>query len=342
MMWQVIIIANYVIIVTINFMSWIAFSYSLPSHLGSSRRVAVWRRLKRLGAITFNSGVYVLPNKEDCLESFQWLVQEVQEAKGDSVVMKVEKFEGLSDGEVMEEFRKACKEDYKELNERLLKLEKELNTKKFKQIKDKLRSLENQFLEIAKVDFFQSPYGKDIVNRMKKIKQKIDSTPSTAPGLPSFPIADYKNKKWVTRPRPHVDRLSSIWLIRKFINKNAKIRYADDPRPDEIPFDMKGVMLGHHQNLCTFETFLAIFNLQDSSLKIMGEIIHEIDLRDGKFFHPQIEGIAAILDGWRQSGLPNEELETHGVVLFEGLFSVLNRDTQSSFLKDTKSSTKKK
>ncbi len=323
-------------------MSWIVFSYSLPSHLGSSRRVAIWRRLKRLGAITFNSGVYVLPNKEDCLESFQWLAQEVQEAKGDSVVMKVEKFEGLSDSEVMEEFRKACKEDYKELNKRLLKLEKELNTKKSKQIKDKLRSFENQFSEITKVDFSQSPYGKDIMNRMKKIKEKIDSISSVAPSLPSFPIADYKNKKWVTRPRPHVDRLSSIWLIRKFIDKNAKIRYADDPQSNEIPFDMKGVVFGHHQNLCTFETFLTIFNLQDLSLKIMSEIIHEIDLRDGKFFHSQTEGIATILDGWRQAGLSSKELEARGIVLFEGLFSALSRDAQAASLKDMKSSSRKK
>ena len=92
---------------------------------------------------------------------------------------------------------------------------------------------------------------------------------------------------------------------------------------------MKGVVFGHHQNSCTFETFLTIFNLQDSILQIMGEIIHEIDLRDGKFFHPQTEGVVAILDGWRQAGLSNKELETHGVVLFEGLFSALNRDPKS-------------
>ena len=323
-------------------MSWIVFSYSLPSHLGSSRRVAVWRRLKRLGAITFNSGVYVLPNKEDCLESFQWLAQEVQEAKGDSMVMKVEKFEGLSDNAVMEEFRKTCKENYKELNERLIKLEKELNTKKSKQIKDKLRRLENQFSEITKVDFFQSSYGKDIMNRMKKIKEKINSPLPIAPDLPSFPIADYKNKKWVTRPRPHVDRLSSIWLIRKFINKNAKIRYADDPQPNEIPFDMKGVVFGHHQNLCTFETFLTIFNLQNPNLKIMSEIVHEIDLKDRQFFHSQTEGIAMILDGWRQAGLSNEGLETQGVALFEGLFSALSRDSQVSSPKGMSFLSKKK
>ncbi len=311
-------------------MSWIVFSYSLPSQLGSSRRVAIWRRLKRLGAITFNSGVYVLPNKEDCLESFQWLAQEVQEAKGDSVVMKVESFEGLSDGEVMEAFRKACKENYKELNERLLILEKELNKKTSKQIKDKLRSLENQFLEIAKVDFFQSPYRKDIMNRIKRVEQKINSPSSSVQDLPNYSITDYKNKKWVTRPRPHVDRLSSTWLIRKYINKNAKIRYADEPKPDEIPFDMKDALFGHHQNLCTFETFLAIFCLHDPALKIMSEIIHEIDLKDGQYFHPQTQGIAAVLDGLRQSGLSNEELESHGVVLFEGIFLVLNQSANTS------------
>ncbi len=318
---RVIIIAIIVMIVTINSMNWIVFSYSLPSHLGSSRRVAIWRRLKRLGAITFNSGVYVLPNQEDCLESFQWLAQEVQEAKGDSVVMKVEKFEGLSDSEVIEAFRKSCKKNYKELNERLLILERKPNKKTSKQIKDKLRGLENQFSEISKVDFFQSPHGKDIMTRMKKIEQKINSPASSVQDFPNYSISAYKNKKWVTRPRPHVDRLSSIWLIRKYINKNAKIRYADDPKPGEIPFDMKDAVFGHHQNFCTFETFINIFNLKDSGLKIIAEIIHEIDLKDSRYSHPQTGGIAAVLNGWRQSGLSNKELEKHGVPLFEGLYT---------------------
>src|SRR2546425_2492390 len=59
-------------------MGWVVFSYSLPSKASSSPRVALWRRLQRLGAITPKAGVYVLPDRDECVEAFQWLAQEVR------------------------------------------------------------------------------------------------------------------------------------------------------------------------------------------------------------------------------------------------------------------------
>src|SRR5437879_13482224 len=86
-------------------MGWVVFSYSLPSKASSSPRVALWRRLQRLGAITPKAGVYVLPDRDECVEAFQWLAQEVQQAKGEAVVMRVERFEGLTDPQIIELFR---------------------------------------------------------------------------------------------------------------------------------------------------------------------------------------------------------------------------------------------
>ncbi|MGH7256022.1 MAG: Chromate resistance protein ChrB, partial [Nitrospirales bacterium] len=59
-------------------MAWLVFSYSLPSTRASTQRVALWRRLQQLGAVTPKAGVHVLPDREECLEAFQWLSQEVQ------------------------------------------------------------------------------------------------------------------------------------------------------------------------------------------------------------------------------------------------------------------------
>jgi hypothetical protein len=68
-------------------MTWIVFSYSLPSKAQSSPRVALWRRLRRLGAISPTGGVHILPARDECLEAFQWLVQEVQQAQGEALVI---------------------------------------------------------------------------------------------------------------------------------------------------------------------------------------------------------------------------------------------------------------
>src|SRR5438093_13528398 len=107
-------------------MGWVVFSYSLPSKASSSPRVALWRRLQRLGAITPKAGVYVLPDRDECVEAFQWLAQEVQQAKGEAVVMRVERFEGLTDPQIIELFRDSCRKKYPEIKSAVSNVEKRL------------------------------------------------------------------------------------------------------------------------------------------------------------------------------------------------------------------------
>jgi hypothetical protein len=130
----------------------------------------------------------------------------------------------------------------------------------------------------------------------------------------------------VTRPRPHVDRLACIWLIRRFINPTAAIRYSLTPEPDEVAFDMRDGEFGHRGNLCTFETMVATFALEEPSLHTMGEIVHEIDLRDGRYTRPETAGVDAVLKGWLLASFSDAALEAHGVALFEGLYTALARE----------------
>jgi hypothetical protein len=112
-------------------------------------------------------------------------------------------------------------------------------------------------------------------------------------------------------------------LIRRFIDPHAVIRYASQPEPDEISFDMEGAVFGHQGNLCTFEVMLRAFTLADPTLQVMAEIVHEIDLRDGIYMRPQTVGIDAILNGWLCSELSDAERESYGIALFEGLSKAL-------------------
>ena len=92
---------------------------------------------------------------------------------------------------------------------------------------------------------------------------------------------------------------------------------------------MRDADFGHHGNLCTFETMILRFGLSDPGLSAMGEIIHEIDIRDGVYVRPETLGIDVILKGWLLDKLSDQELEHHGLVLFQGLYVSLSRQVRA-------------
>jgi hypothetical protein len=108
-------------------------------------------------------------------------------------------------------------------------------------------------------------------------------------------------------------------LIRRFINPRAVIRYSEAPLADEVAFDMSRGPFSHHGNLCTFETMVKAFGLNDPAVDAIAEIVHEIDLRDGRYVRPEAPGIDAVLRGWMSRA--DAEREAHGIALFEGLYA---------------------
>lgn len=131
----------------------------------------------------------------------------------------------------------------------------------------------------------------------------------------------------MTRPHPFIDRLACTWLIRRFINPNAVIRYSSHRKADEVAFDMKDAEFGHSGNLCSFETMLQRFGLEETGLKAcakracgIAQIVHELDLRDGLSAPPEATGVETICRGWLLAGLSDIELEIRGITLFEGLY----------------------
>ena len=310
-------------------MPWLVFSYSLPSKAQSSPRVALWRRLRRLGAITLTGGIHVLPAREEDLEAFQWLAEEVQQAKGEAVVMRVEQFEGLTDADLIERFRRARDEDYAALEAQASALEERrrarLKPEERSRLRERLERLRRQHADIARIDFFDAPEGSLVAAHLARIAQALAAGEPSSAVVPAAAIQAYRDRRWVTRPRPHVDRLACIWLIRRFINPAAVIRYANAPEAHEVAFDMRDGAFSHRGNLCTFETMVTAFGLEEPSLRLMGEIVHEIDLRDGRYVHPEIAVIDAVLKGWLLMGFSDQALEAHGVALFEGLYAAFAR-----------------
>ena len=315
-----------------HFMEWIVFSYSLPSSANSSR-VALWRRLRRLGAVSPTGSVYILPAHNDCVESLQWLAQEIQQAEGEALVMRVSLFEGLDDTQLIALFNQARQEEYEEIGRQLADLEsqimvadEEVQTAVFQK---SLHKLQKQQIEVARIDYFQCPQGTAVSAQLNRIKQQL-APDNTSPQIATAIISQYQNKQWATRPRPHVDRLACAWLIRHYLNPNATIRYATESNSGEVGFDMDGAEFSHQGNLCTFEVMLQTFQLNETALSLLAEIVHEIDLRDGRYQRPETDGIDATLRGWLLAGMPDNELEVHGIALFDGLYAVLSQTNKAS------------
>jgi hypothetical protein len=310
--------------------NWLVFSYSFPSNQGSSARVTLWRRLSRLGAVSPKSGVHVLPAREDCLESFQWLSKEVQQQKGECLLMNVDSFEGLSDQALIQLFKDRSEKEYIELEDSLKMLASEVRNniadEERVRLHGELEKLRKKHGDVAHIDFFDAPGGGRLRSKLASLETKLVGREDNTPEIGKVKAKDFKNKVWVTRPKPHVDRLACAWLIRRFIDSKAKIRYSTKPQREEVSFDMKeNSTFGHVGNLCTFETMMIAFDLNEPGIAAVAEIVHEIDLRDSRYLHPETAGVDSILKGWLLKEYSDSELETHGIALFDGLHADIVR-----------------
>jgi len=322
---------NYEIYVTIlHVMDWIVLSYSLSSVTHSGPRVALWRRLRRLGVVRLPGGSQLLPARDECVEAFQWLAQEIRQAGGEAVVMRVQHVEDMNDQQLVELFHAARREEYMAVEAEAAALEKDLAKAKSRvgpQAQDHLNRLRRRYAEAARVDYFGCPDGRRVSEQLARIERMLSPSADRREAVAPVRLADYRGRRWVTRPRPHVDRLACAWLIRRCVDPKATIRYAARPKPGEIAFDMETGEFGHQGNLCSFEKMLRAFSLDDPALHAIAEIVHEIDLRDGRYARPETTGVDAILAGWRLAEWPDAELESRGLALFEGLYTTLAGST---------------
>ncbi len=303
-------------------MQWLGLSYTLPSASASSRRVAVWRRLQKLGAVSPTGSLYLLPTGEENAEALGWLAQEIEDGGGEALVLRVDRFEGEAEARLIELFRASRDEDYRKI---AAEAEEALEPIGQEGLRERLEKLRRRFGEAARIDFFQAPEGPRAAAALERIEAALGRGAGTSREVPAAERSRYQGRRWVTRPHPHVDRLACAWLIRRFVDPAAEIRYAETPTEGEISFDMRNAEFGHRGNLCTFETMLAAFGLEgDPALAALAAIVHEIDLRDGAA-RPESPGIDAILHGWSTAGWPDPELERHGRALFEGLYAALQQ-----------------
>ena len=149
---------------------------------------------------------------------------------------------------------------------------------------------------------------------------------AAASGKAALDPKDFRGRTWVTRPRPGVDRFASAWLIHRFIDADARFVFGSSPEkaPDAVPFDMyQAGGFKHEGDRCTFEVFCERFALADDVLRRIGEIVHDIDLKDDRFKDPHASTIGILVEGLRASFADDATLLDQGMLLFEALYQAL-------------------
>lgn len=310
---------------------WLLFVHQLPSQ-PSKLRVRTWRRLQQLGSIAVKQAVYVLPDSPGAREDFEWLKAEIEGAGGQASVFAADSVDAWSDDALVEEFREARQGMYADFAREVERVLRRLDTRSPRargRAPAGTRLLEGFRLRLAaieRIDYFGSAGRDRVVTLLGQFEQRLSErvrrpAPTVAAGTAQPP--SYHQRVWVTRPRPGVDRMASAWLIRRFIDPEARFGFVPDrasvPR-DAVPFDMFDVEFSHHGERCTFETLCEVFGIREGAVTRLAEVVHDLDLKDSRFGAPEASVIGVVIDGLQLLYAADDELLAQGITLFEALY----------------------
>jgi hypothetical protein len=321
---------------------WLLFIHQLPSH-PSNLRVTVWRRLQQIGAIPLKQAVYALPDTADGREDFEWLRTEVKAAGGDASVFAADNVDAWSDDVLVEEFRRVRQDLYEELGrdvERALKRATSARRPKGTRapaLRRLLGIFRERLVAAEKIDFFGSAGRDRVLTLLHQLEDHIGGVrrqpaPSEV-GDHSGRKASFQGRLWITRPRPGVDRMASAWVIRRFIDRQARFGFAADREAVSdhgVPFDMFGVEFSHQQDGCTFETLCAVFGLARPALSRIAAIVHDLDLKDGRFGAPECTTVGAMIEGLQLAYQDDAALLEHGMTLFDSLYRSFEQSSRAT------------
>ncbi len=313
---------------------WLLLIHQLPPK-PAYLRVRIGRRLAALGAIALKNTVYALPRTEAAREDFAWVLREITEGGGEAIVVAGALVEGLRDEDVEALFHAARSADYERIADRAAKLDAILRRRSSPppRAAAELRRLETQLASAIAIDFFEAPGREVAEGRLEAIAARIrakarhevmDAAASSRPDL-----RELSGRTWVTRRGVHVDRIACAWLIRRFLDPEARFQFVP-PRgyrvqSGEIRFDMYDAEFTHEGDRCTFEVLIDEAGIKDAALRAVAEVVHDIDLKDGKFGRPETAGVALLLEGVARADRDDEVRLARGGQIFEDLYRGFGR-----------------
>jgi hypothetical protein len=300
-------------------------------------RVKIGRRLQRVGAVAIKNSVYALPAGPESYEDFQWIMREIEEGGGEAFVSEALLGDGLTDEDVRARFDVARNEEYRAILDdakALMKAALRVTKTRGRTTKQKLETrqpalehdlakLRRRYESASAIDFFQASGQAAVAATLADIQDRVRM--HSAEGLKRKASRPLNGATWVTRKDIHVDRIASAWLITRFIDQRPGFRFVDPARyarrDGEIRFDMFEAEYTHVGDACTFETLVSQFLPNDSALREIAEIVHDVDCKDAKFRREEAAGVARMIAGIIALSPDDKDRIEQGTTLFGNLYA---------------------
>ena len=309
---------------------WLLLVHQLPA-TPSNLRVRTWRRLQALGAIPLKQTAYVLPDSPESREDFEWLRVEIESSGGEAVILAAEHLGAEAEAALVEEFRRHRQTAYAGLAAELQRLRPKSGARRRPLPLRDLARYRERFNAIERIDFFGSA-GRDRVVSLLSALESRRGHDNKTPASETDAGKQYQGRLWVTRPRPGVDRMASAWLVKRFIDATATFDFVTDAKTapaNAVAFDMYGAGFGHQGDRCTFETLVSRFAIKDQSVARLAGVVHDLDLKDGKFGALEAGTLGAAIDGLQMSCVDDHRLLEQGIILFEAMYRSFAQQARS-------------
>jgi hypothetical protein len=313
---------------------WLLLIHQLP-FAPAYLRVKTARQLQKIGAVAVKNSVYVLPNTDSANESFAWLSKEIAAGGGEATLCESSFVGGTSNEAVEALFHAARGKDYQALASEIRATLKtagkagRLAGTRRAAVEAASARFQRRLAELVELDFFGAPGREATTSLLASLEDRLRKPVADAPRPKEASPRRVRGAVWVTRTGVHVDRIASAWLIKRFIDREATLKFVPAkgyaPQSGELRFDMFEAEYTHEGDRCTFEVLAQRFQISDSAVTAIAEVIHDIDVHDGKYGRAETAGVARLINGIALTQPDDGARIALGARVFDALYEAWRR-----------------
>lgn len=303
-----------------------ALVLSLPTR-NSTLRMRLWRALKQTGCAVLRDGVYVLPASASSYAALVELESDIRSHGGFAMTLELKVRTADQRSDLSKRFDRG--REYGAMARRIALARASLARLGSRRAQTEIGRLEQALGKLAAVDFYPGQAKAQAAAAFADLKAAYRSAyaggePRASRRRPRrMDASRYQKRVWATRNAPWVDRLASAWLIKRFIDREARFAWIE--RPSQLPknavgFDFDGAQFTHVGNRVTFEVLLSSFGLEsDPALAAIGAAVHFLDA--GGIPVPDAKGLETMLKGAREQARSDDALLAAATRTFDLLYS---------------------
>lgn len=314
--------------------AWLLLITNLPGR-NQTLRMRLWRALKSAGAGLLKDGVYVLPNSPLARRLFDEHAKEIGEGGGTGHILSVNADSERQAAALRQLFDRTA--EYAELSQRLADLKRQSAKLPEAEARQQIAALRREAAALSSRDFFPGEAREQIQSAVEEAEASLNAR--FAPDEPRAAHQkikrrerkDYRARTWATRERLWIDRVASAWLIRRFIDADARFiwlkRVKDCPKK-ALGFDFDGAEFTHVDSKVTFEVLVLSFGLEhDAGLSRIGALVHYLDI--GGIPIAEAPGFASIMAGARTLHQDDDALLSSIAPTLDSLYAAYSNPSES-------------